>query len=190
MYVLINELSYDYSEYSGFVGDAGKIEFECSGLPGLAQPIAHLFDQWTREHNLTTVTFGIYQDTDPFFDQYKVYMVFHDSSIVWTAIVPLIPLILKALAALGVSFIIWRMSTVIFAPPAPAMDAETVKAIAPIIENILASDLAPEQKSTIITALLKGTGEPVQSDPMKWLAIGAVAIGGVMLFKDWQRSKT
>lgn len=176
-YEIVSELSYDYSEWTGFAGEAGKIEFEVQGIPGLASLIAWACEAWVKMWGLTIEAFAIYQDTQPFFDKYKVYMVFHESPIVWVALVPLIPLLIKAIAALGVSFILWRMTTVIFSPPKPVIEKETIKAIEPVIDAVNKMDIPSEQKATIIKALIQGAGK-VAAPVLQWVLLGAAVVGG------------
>jgi len=176
MYRQVVELSYDYSEWSGYLGDAGKIEFEVSGTPGLASSIAFACEQWARANRLTIEAFAIYQDVEPLFDKYSVYMVFHDSPIVWAAILPLIPFLIKAITVLGVSFIAWRMSTVVFAPPKSVVDTGTVTAISELVGQLEMTDIPPDRKAEIIRVITKGAGSTVSGTDfikyLPWIALG------------------
>ena len=59
MYQLISDLSYDYSDWSGYSGEAGKIEFEVTAIPGIASSIAAICNQWVSSNGYTMETFGI-----------------------------------------------------------------------------------------------------------------------------------
>ena len=180
-YEIVSELSFDYSGWTGFAGEAVKIEFEVQGIPGLAQHIAWDCEQWVRLHGLTIEAFAIYQDTTPLFDKYKVYMVFHESPVA-QAILILIGLLIGTIALLGVTFGVWRISTVIFAPPKPPLDKETIKAIGPIIDKVNTMDIPADQKASILKALLEGAGKAVAGPVSQWVLIAAIGLGAAALF--------
>jgi hypothetical protein len=124
-----------YPEYWSYEGLAGYVEAEFQGIPGLSGPIRWAIEEWAGFNRLTLLSLKVWQDTAPIFDRYKIELYFHDSPIAWAVI---IPLLIKAIMALGLGVLAWKVTEVMFKPAGQI--ATTIKETAQKV-----AEVAPEK---------------------------------------------
>ena len=145
------EIRYAYQDLVeiNYEGEALELDFEFRGVPGLLVPLREVMEAWANQHGRLMELY-IWQDTDPIFDRWRVYMLAHGSPVI--ALIAALPLLLVALRWGVIGFISWKASTVIMQNQQPTPGEAVLAGMSP--DQIAA--FTPEQ----ITALLPAPEKP------------------------------
>ncbi|KKL08535.1 hypothetical protein LCGC14_2574900 [marine sediment metagenome] len=182
-------LARNYGDF-GFELDFGaeiaytKMTIEANAPPAvnLARPIESAFLGWTRVGKLTPVFILVFQDTDPtFHTKYKIEMGFQGGSpVIPLILIPLIPFIIKALIALGLFAVVWKVADVV----ENTSGATQIEKTQELLDDPNFKNLSPEERALVLGKLPDGAkpGIDLGGALTKTAIIAGIVMGGLVAF--------
>ena len=183
-----------YDAYNYYSGPATTVEIEVKGLPGLTWPLTNAIENWASLQGQNLLYLTIWQDTEPFFDKYKIMFATYAKP-TGIGLAPLViaalVVLAKVIAGIVIAIMVWKTAEVVMRPA--GVIAETVQEFGDEFSKVI-KDVPPEKLPEVIDKFknLIGAANPATAlrDTAKWVVIGIAAFAGLMIVSKLMKGRT